>query len=51
VTSTGRPVDARTLAKRGYLSLATFRRDGTPVATPVWVAQHGTDLAVVTQRS
>jgi PPOX class probable F420-dependent enzyme len=25
-----------------YLSLTTFRRDGTPVATPVWfVADHG----------
>lgn len=45
------PMDAHTLAKSGYLSLTTFRRDGTPVATPVWVAQDGTDLVVVTQRS
>jgi len=39
------------LATSKYLSLTTFRKDGTPVATPVWVAQHGNDLVVVTQRS
>jgi uncharacterized protein len=44
-------MDTQTLAKSKYLSLTTFRRDGTPVATPVWVAQHGNDLVVVTQRS
>jgi uncharacterized protein len=44
-------MNAQILAKSGYLSLTTFRKDGTPVATPVWVAQHGTDLVVVTQRS
>jgi PPOX class probable F420-dependent enzyme len=44
-------MDAQTLAKSGYLSLTTFRRDGTPVATPVWVARHGDDLVVVTPRS
>jgi PPOX class probable F420-dependent enzyme len=44
-------MDTRTLAKSKYLSLTTFRRDGTPVATPVWVAQHGNDLVVVTRRS
>jgi PPOX class probable F420-dependent enzyme len=44
-------MDTQTLAKSTYLSLTTFRRDGTPVATPVWVAQHGNDLVVVTQRS
>ena len=44
-------MDPQTLAKSKYLSLTTFRRDSTPVATPVWVAQHGGDLVVVTQRS
>ena len=44
-------MDRQTLAKSKYLSLTTFRRDGTPVATPVWVAQDGNDLVVVTQRS
>lgn len=31
-----------------YLSLTTFRRDGTPVATPVWFAEDGGRLYVVT---
>jgi hypothetical protein len=44
-------MDAQTLAKSGYLSLTTFRRDGTPVATPVWVAQDADHLVVVTRRS
>jgi PPOX class probable F420-dependent enzyme len=44
-------MDTEALAKTGYLSLTTFRRDGTPVATPVWVARHGNDLVVVTRRS
>jgi PPOX class probable F420-dependent enzyme len=26
------------LAKERYISLTTFKRDGTPVSTPVWVA-------------
>ncbi|MGW5454663.1 PPOX class F420-dependent oxidoreductase [Nocardia sp. NPDC003979] len=29
-----------------YLLLTTFRRDGTPVPTPVWVMRDGTALAV-----
>ncbi len=32
-----------------YLSLTTFRRDGTPVATPVWVVKRGDELLVLTQ--
>ena len=44
-------MDIQTLAKSKYLSLTTFRRDGTPVATPVWLAQDGDDLVVVTQTS
>mgnify|MGYP000473367737 CR=1 FL=1 len=26
------------LAREKYVSLTTFRRDGSPVATPVWIA-------------
>ena len=26
------------LADERYVSLTTFKKDGTPVATPVWVA-------------
>ena len=44
-------MDVGTLAKSGYLSLTTFRRDGTPVATPVWVAQQGDELLVHTAKS
>jgi PPOX class probable F420-dependent enzyme len=33
-----------------YLSLTTFRRDGTPVATPVWFVQKGRRLLVETDR-
>jgi uncharacterized protein len=34
-----------TLAKERYLSITTFKRDGTPVSTPVWVAgENGTLL-------
>lgn len=31
-----------------YLSLTSFRRDGTPVATPVWFVQDGDRLLVET---
>ncbi len=44
-------MDVGTLAKNRYLSLTTFRRDGTPVATPVWVAQQGDELVVYTAKS
>jgi PPOX class probable F420-dependent enzyme len=44
-------MDVGTLAKSKYISLTTFRRDGTPVATPVWVAQQGDGLVVYTAKS
>jgi PPOX class probable F420-dependent enzyme len=31
-----------------YISLTTYRRDGTPVATPVWFVLDGDRLLVVT---
>ena len=37
-----------TLAASRYVSLTTFRRDGSPVATAVWVARDGDALVVVT---
>jgi hypothetical protein len=43
--------DAATLAAARYLSLVSFRRDATPVATPVWVVGQGSDLAIWTARS
>ena len=37
-----------TLAAAKYVSLTTFRTDGSPVATPVWLARQGDALVVVT---
>lgn len=47
-----RPYDADVtiddLAAGNYISLATFKRDGTRVATPVWVTREGEHLYVIT---
>lgn len=37
------------LGKARYVSLTTFRKDGTPVATPVWAAADGGELYVWTR--
>jgi PPOX class probable F420-dependent enzyme len=39
------------LAGHKYINLTTFRRDGTPVTTPVWFAQDGDTLYVMTMAS
>jgi PPOX class probable F420-dependent enzyme len=44
-------MDLETLARGKYLSLTTFRRDGTPVATPVWLARQGDELVAFTAQS
>lgn len=36
------------LARGKYLSLTTYKKDGTSVATPVWVARDGDELVVIT---
>ena len=36
------------VAGERFVSLTTFRRDGTPVATPVWIAREGDALVVTT---
>ena len=36
------------LADEAYVSLATYRRDGREVRTPVWIAGDGGDLVVYT---
>ncbi len=33
----------RSLASEKYVSFVSFRRNGSPVATPVWVAPYGSD--------
>jgi PPOX class probable F420-dependent enzyme len=40
-----------TLARAKYVSLTTFRRDGTPVATPVWLVHHDGEIRVLTGAS
>ncbi|WP_406865488.1 PPOX class F420-dependent oxidoreductase [Streptomyces sp. HUAS MG47] len=37
------------LRRARYVSLTTFRKDGTPVATPVWFAVDGDELYVWTK--
>ena len=37
------------LAAGQYLSLTTFKRDGTAVSTPVWLARDGDRLCVITE--
>ncbi|MEO7268493.1 MAG: PPOX class F420-dependent oxidoreductase [Knoellia sp.] len=36
------------LGEQQYVELTTFRRNGTPVATPVWIAPDGDELLIVT---
>jgi uncharacterized protein len=43
---TTRDIDALGAAK--YISLTTFRADGSPVASPVWVVRDGETLRVLT---
>ena len=37
------------LDREAYISLATYRRDGRAVTTPVWFARHGDRLYVFTE--
>lgn len=37
------------LVRSRYISLTTFRKDGTEVATPVWHVVDGTELFVVSE--
>jgi PPOX class probable F420-dependent enzyme len=39
------------LDRESYISLATFRRDGRAVETPVWFARSGERLYVFTERA
>ena len=43
--------DPAALAAARYVALVSFRRDGTPVSTPIWVCGYGSGLAVWTVRS
>lgn len=39
------------IVRSRYISLTTYRKDGTPVSTPVWHVPHGAELWVVTEAS
>ena len=43
-------VDLKALFPGRYISITSFKRDGTGVATPVWAATHGTRLFALTDR-
>jgi PPOX class probable F420-dependent enzyme len=43
--------EAVALAAARYVALVSYRRDGTPVSTPLWVVGHGSGVAVWTVRS
>jgi hypothetical protein len=38
-----------TIARSPYVSLVTYRKNGTPVATPVWAVADGEELLVWTR--
>ncbi|MER6448628.1 PPOX class F420-dependent oxidoreductase [Streptomyces venezuelae] len=42
-------MDLEQLGRARYVSLTTFRKDGTPVATPVWAVADGGELYVWTR--
>lgn len=42
--------DLDSLGSAEYVLLTTFRKDGTAVATPVWVGKNGTELVAWTVR-
>jgi len=48
MTDSPDPVAWAALAAARYLRLTTFRRDGTPVATAVWLVRDGDHLLVIT---
>jgi PPOX class probable F420-dependent enzyme len=43
--------EADRLGSEKYVVLTTFRRNGNPVGTPIWLAQSGDELAVWTERN
>lgn len=46
--ASGRAGGVDFLAQQSFVSLTTFRRDGTAVATAVWIARAGDELVVIT---
>jgi PPOX class probable F420-dependent enzyme len=42
-------MSTRELANEEFMSITTFKRDGTPVSTPVWVAGENGSLLVISE--
>ncbi|HAM02471.1 MAG TPA: PPOX class F420-dependent oxidoreductase [Acidimicrobiaceae bacterium] len=42
-------MDAATIARERHISLTSFKRDGTPVSTPVWCAKENGSLLVFSE--
>jgi PPOX class probable F420-dependent enzyme len=47
--STHSVLSTKKLADEPFVSITTFKRDGTPVSTPVWVADENGSLLVITE--
>lgn len=45
----GTKITASRLGREPYVSLASFRRNGRAVETPVWIAEHGGKLYVFSE--
>lgn len=48
-TETTTLTDTTTLAKEPFINITTFKRDGTPVATPVWCVGENGSLLVYSE--
>ena len=48
MSSTPLPNDLDVVNANRYVQLTTFRRTGTPVSSPVWIARDGAELVVIT---
>lgn len=42
-------MDTATIAGERHISLTTFKRDGTPVSTPVWCANENGSVLVISE--
>jgi uncharacterized protein len=42
-------MNTKELASESFVSITTFKRDGTPVSTPVWVAGENGNLLVISE--
>ena len=48
MSATPLPGDLDVVNANRYVQLTTFRRTGTPVSSPVWIARDGDELVVIT---